>query len=142
MKANDGCGCKGPYIRSHGIRKRQVGQSYFRPSLPQESPVLTLQDAEWAEGPVWTCRSDEKPLPFRLQGTNPGRPDRSQAFCSLGYLAHNIKLSDDISLIVYNKELEAFAYAKQHLILENKLYISMLLMQVVWKTNVSLTNQM
>ena len=48
--------------------------------------VIILQEDEWAPGPIWTRRSEEKSPPLRHPGLNPGRPARSSAPCRLSHL--------------------------------------------------------
>ena len=49
---------------------------------PRKDPVLTVQEAGWARGPVWTA---DKSRPHR--GSIPDRPARSQSLYRLSYQA-------------------------------------------------------
>ena len=55
-----------------------------RPNFtPRKDPVLILQEAEWATGPVWTggkCRPDRDSIP--------DLPARSQSLYGLSYSVH------------------------------------------------------
>ena len=71
-------------FHGHGTRRRWVVSSTPRPHFtPGKDPILILQEAEWAPGPVWT---GGKSRPHR--DSIPDRPARSQSLYRLSYLAH------------------------------------------------------
>ena len=48
---------------------------------PMKDPVLIVQEAGWAPGPVWTGAENLAPTDIR----SPDRPDRSESLYRLSY---------------------------------------------------------
>ena len=76
-----------PFL-DHGTR-RGLGVRVTPPPLftPRKDPVLILQEAGWAPGPVWTGVENLDPTTIR----SPDRPARSQSLYRLSYPAHSVK---------------------------------------------------
>ena len=71
-------------FHDHGTRRGWVVSSTPRPHFtPGKDPVLILQEAGWAPGPVWT---GGKSRPHR--DSIPGHPAHSQSQYRLNYRAH------------------------------------------------------
>jgi hypothetical protein len=77
-----------PFL-DHGIR-RGWGFSFTPPPLftPGKDPVLIVQKAGWAPGPVWTGAENLAPTWIR----SPDRPARSQSLYRLSYPAHCLSI--------------------------------------------------
>ena len=74
-------------FHDRGTRRGWVVSSTPRPHFtPGKEPLLILQEAEWAPGPVWT---GGKSRPHR--DSIPDRPVRSQSLCRLSYRVHRFR---------------------------------------------------
>ena len=77
-------------FHDRGTRRGWVVSSTPRPHFtPGKDPVLILQEAGWAPGPVWT---GGKSRPHR--NSIPDRPARSQSLYRLSYRAHQRRMAD------------------------------------------------
>ena len=75
-------------FHDRGTRKGWAVSSMPRPHFTaRKDPVLILQEAVWAPGPVWT---GGKSRPHR--DSIPDRPARSQSLNRLSYSAHTVQL--------------------------------------------------
>ena len=68
----------------HGTRRGAWLASHPDRFLPREDPVLIVQEAGWALGPVWTDAENLASTGIR----SPDRPARSQSLYRLLYPAH------------------------------------------------------
>ena len=71
-------------FHDRGTRRGWVVSSTPRPHFtPGKDPVLILQEAGWAPGPVWTGRKSRL-----YRDSIPDRPERGQSLYRLSYRAH------------------------------------------------------
>ena len=75
---------------------------------PGKDPVLVVQDAMWAPGPVWTGAENIASTGIR----SPERPARSQLLYRLSYPAHN--LSINILKSALHVSGNKFAHPQEH----------------------------
>jgi hypothetical protein len=73
-------------ILNAGARRGWVVSTTPRPLYPRKDPVLIVQEAGRAPGPVWTCAKNLVQTGIR----SPDRPARSQSLYRLRYTAHNV----------------------------------------------------
>ena len=74
----------------HGTRRGE--RSASRPGhsfTPGKDPVIIVQEARWAPGPVWTGAENLAATGIR----SPDRPARSQSLYRLRYPAHTIRFN-------------------------------------------------
>jgi len=72
-------------FHDRGTRRRWVVSSTTQPHFtPGKDPVLILQEAGWAPGPVWTGGKSRS-----HRDSIPDHPARSQSLYRLSYRAHN-----------------------------------------------------
>ena len=85
-------------FHDRGTRRGRVVSSTPQPYFtPGKDPVPIVQEAGWAQGPVWTGRK------FRPTGIqSPDRPARSQSLYRLSYTAHalNLRRSQMLSSLI------------------------------------------
>ena len=73
---------------TNGTRGGVRGQRHAPAALyPGKDPVLIVQVAGWAPGPVWTGAENLTPTGI----LSPDRPARSQPLYRLSYPAHNFR---------------------------------------------------
>ena len=91
-------------FHDHGIRRGWGVSVTSRPLFTLgKDPVPTVQEPEWAPGPVWTVAENLTPTGIRP----PDRPARRQSLYRLGYPTHNNLCTSDNTFTIHVPSLIA-----------------------------------